>query len=53
MKIDYKWLYVSSTISKELARLVGDLSGLVPNVVMQCQAEKYPLLQARLKNDQS
>ena len=30
---DYKWLYISSTIIKDVARLGGDIHGLVPEVV--------------------
>ncbi|MFW5730077.1 MAG: pantetheine-phosphate adenylyltransferase [Desulfonatronovibrionaceae bacterium] len=30
---DYKWLYISSTLIKDVARLGGDINGLVPKVV--------------------
>lgn len=46
---DYKWLYVSSTIIKEAASLGGDINGLVPNVVRQRLAEKFPVLRRRLE----
>jgi pantetheine-phosphate adenylyltransferase len=45
---DYKWLYVSSTIIKEAASLGGDINGLVPPVVRQRLADKYPALRRRL-----
>jgi len=38
---DYKWLYISSTIIKEAARLQGDVQGLVPAVVLQRLRRKY------------
>ncbi|GAB6057394.1 pantetheine-phosphate adenylyltransferase [Desulfonatronum parangueonense] len=38
---DYKWLYISSTIIKEAARLHGDVQGLVPDVVLQRLQQKY------------
>ncbi|MFH1058128.1 MAG: pantetheine-phosphate adenylyltransferase [Pseudomonadota bacterium] len=46
---DYKWLYVSSTIIKEAASLGGDINGLVPMVVRERLAEKFPALRARLE----
>jgi pantetheine-phosphate adenylyltransferase len=33
MMTDYKWLYISSTIIKDVARLGGSIEGLVPAVV--------------------
>jgi len=45
---DYKWFYVSSTIIKEAASLGGDLNGLVPLVVRDRLAQKYPALKKRL-----
>ena len=45
---DYKWLYVSSTIIKEAASLGGDINGLVPQVVRERLADKFPALRARL-----
>ncbi|BDV01489.1 phosphopantetheine adenylyltransferase [Thermodesulfomicrobium sp. WS] len=33
MMTDYKWLYISSTIIKDVARLGGSIDGLVPEVV--------------------
>jgi pantetheine-phosphate adenylyltransferase len=47
---DYKWLYVSSTIIKEAASLGGDINGLVPPVVRERLAEKFPALRRRLDN---
>lgn len=37
---DYKWLYISSTIIKEAARLNGDVQGLVPEPVLRRLREK-------------
>jgi len=45
---DYKWFYVSSTIIKEAASLGGDLNGLVPPVVRDRLAQKFPALKERL-----
>lgn len=33
MMTDYKWLYISSTIVKDVARLGGNIDGLVPEAV--------------------
>jgi pantetheine-phosphate adenylyltransferase len=33
MMTDYKWLYISSTIIKDVARLGGNIDGLVPESV--------------------
>jgi len=33
MMTDYKWLYISSTIIKDVAKLGGDIHGLVPDNV--------------------
>ncbi len=38
---DFRWLYISSTIIKEAASLGGDVSELVPAVVVQRLQEKY------------
>ncbi|MDQ7031346.1 MAG: pantetheine-phosphate adenylyltransferase [Desulfonauticus sp.] len=38
---DYKWLYISSTIIKEVAKLGGEISGLVPLEVEVALKEKY------------
>ncbi|KMY65765.1 phosphopantetheine adenylyltransferase [Desulfocarbo indianensis] len=46
---DYKWLYVSSTIIKEAAALGGDVNALVPDIVREALADKFPALKARLK----
>ncbi len=48
---DYKWFYVSSTIIKEAAALGGDINGLVPMVVRNKLASKYPALKARIENN--
>ena len=45
---DYKWFYVSSTIIKEASKLGGDVNGLVPPIVREQLAERYPALRARL-----
>lgn len=45
---DYKWLYVSSTIIKEAASLGGDVNALVPDLVREALAEKFPALRERL-----
>lgn len=37
---DYKWLFISSTIIKEAARLNGDVQGLVPGPVLRRLQEK-------------
>lgn len=37
---DYKWLFISSTIIKEAARLGGDIQGLVPDTVLHRLQEK-------------
>lgn len=37
---DYKWLFLSSTIIKEAARLGGDIQGLVPEAVLRRLQEK-------------
>jgi len=38
---DYKWLYVSSSIIKEVASFGGDVRGLVPEVVYKKLKEKF------------
>ncbi len=38
---DFKWLFLSSTIVKEAARLGGNVEGLVPNIVYQKLQEKF------------
>lgn len=40
---DYKWLYISSTIVKEAAKLGGDIGGLVPDLVRRRMLAKYGL----------
>ncbi|MGD9609396.1 MAG: pantetheine-phosphate adenylyltransferase [Desulfovibrionaceae bacterium] len=39
---DYKWLYISSTIVKEVAKNGGDIRGLVPDLVRERMAERFP-----------
>ncbi len=41
MMTDYKWLYISSTIIKNVASLGGDIRGLVPELVEKRLMEKY------------
>jgi len=38
---DYKWLYISSTIVKDVAKNGGDIRGLVPDVVRERMARLY------------
>jgi pantetheine-phosphate adenylyltransferase len=38
---DYKWLFISSTLIRDVARLGGDVSGLVPPLVQQALARKF------------
>ena len=38
---DYKWLYVSSSIIKEVASFGGDVEGLVPDIVNEKLKEKF------------
>jgi len=40
---DYKWLYISSTIVKEVAKHGGDIRGMVPELVRERMLEKYGL----------
>ena len=47
---DYKWFYVSSSIIKEAASLGGDINALVPPLVRERLAEKYPALKKTLQN---
>jgi len=48
---DYKWLYVSSTIIKEAASLGGDVNALVPDLVREALADKFPALRERLNRN--
>jgi len=41
MMTDYRWLYISSTIIKEAARLGGSVEGLVPPGVERRLKEKF------------
>jgi pantetheine-phosphate adenylyltransferase len=38
---DFRWLYISSTIIKEVAKFGGEISGLVPPLVCKKVKEKY------------
>ncbi len=38
---DFKWLYISSTIVKEVAKARGDYEGLVPEPVMRRLKERF------------
>lgn len=38
---DYRWLYLSSTIIKEAARLGGPIEGLVPDIVEKKLRKKF------------
>ena len=38
---DFKWLFLSSTIVKEAARLGGNVEGLVPDIVYHKLQEKF------------
>jgi len=38
---DYKWLYISSSIIKEVASFGGDVKGLVPDIVYEKLREKF------------
>lgn len=38
---DYKWLYISSTIVKEVAKNGGDIRGLVPEAVRERMSRLY------------
>jgi pantetheine-phosphate adenylyltransferase len=40
---DYKWLYISSTIVKEVAKHGGDIRGMVPELVRELMLEKFGL----------
>jgi len=38
---DYKWLYISSTLIKDVARLGGDINGLVPPNIEEELLKKF------------
>ncbi len=44
---DYRWMYLSSTIVKEVALHGGNVKGLVPEPVLAKLTEKYEALQAQ------
>lgn len=41
MMTDFKWMYLSSTIVKEVAKYSGDVCGLVPGPVVKALQVKY------------
>ncbi len=41
MMTDFKWMYLSSTIVKEVAQYGGDVCGLVPGAVVKALQVKY------------
>lgn len=41
MMTDFKWMYLSSTIVKEVSQYGGDVCGLVPGPVVKALAVKY------------
>lgn len=43
MMTDFKWMYLSSTIVKEVAQYGGDVRGLVPGPVVNALSVKYGL----------
>ncbi len=43
---DYRWLYISSTIVKEVAHAGGDVRGLVPDPVYTRMLECFPAMAA-------
>lgn len=40
MMTDYRWLYISSTIIKDVARLGGEIEGLVPDSILACVKDR-------------
>ena len=40
---DYRWLFISSTIVKEVSRSGGDVGGLVPEPVLRALRRRYDL----------
>jgi len=44
---DYKWLYISSTIVKEVCKHGGEIRGMVPELVRERMREKYGLTDPR------
>jgi len=42
---DYKWLYISSTLIKDVARLGGDIQGVVPDNVLKGLYRKFGRLE--------
>lgn len=46
---DFKWLYISSTIIKEVARAGGDYEGLVPEPVMRRLRERFGPINGKRK----
>lgn len=48
---NFRWLYISSTIIKTVSSLGGDVTGLVPDHVLQCLTERYASLAALSSSD--
>lgn len=44
---DYRWLYISSTIIKEAAKVGGDVTGVVPDTVNERLKRKYAQLRGQ------
>ena len=42
-----RWIFISSSILKEVARFGGDISGMAPHPVKCKMKEKFPLLQEK------
>ena len=50
MMTDYRWLYISSTIIKDVARLGGSIEGLVPDTIqprVRLRMDEWRAVQAR------
>jgi len=45
-----RWIFISSSIIKEVARFGGDISGMAPHPVKCKMKEKFPLLRDSMKN---
>ena len=44
---DYKWLYISSTIVKEVARHGGEIRGMVPELVRELMLARFTQMDAQ------
>lgn len=51
MMTDYRWLYISSTIIKDVARLGGSIDGLVPEVILRRVEERMAQRRAAREQD--